>query len=344
MYLRLDNITKTFGALRAVDEVSLEIGEHEFVCILGPSGCGKTTLLRIVAGLVQADSGSMILAEKDLMRVPARERGFGIVFQSYSLFPNMTVGENIGYGLAIQRKPKPQIAEKVQELLSLIGMEENRDKLPHQLSGGQQQRVALARALAAEPALLLLDEPLSALDAQVRSGLRHEIRDLQRRLKVPTLMVTHDQEEAMVMADRIVCMNAGKIEQIGPPEELYLKPKTPFVANFIGQTNLVNENNEPKLAGAEISLTTKPPKGPLNLLIRPEHIQLKKPGGKAKITNTFEGTVLERVFLGNVTRTKVRVGKTEMTAEEGGKTLWETGKPVSVVLPPEFIICVEAQS
>ena len=325
----------------AVDQINLEVGEHEFVCILGPSGCGKTTLLRIVAGLVQSDQGEVFLDGTDLTNIPARLRGFGIVFQSYSLFPNMTVSQNIGYGPTIHRWPKDRIKAKVGELLEVIGMAENADKHPHQLSGGQQQRVALGRALALEPKLLLLDEPLSALDAQVRTGLRHEIRSLQRRLGVPTLMVTHDQEEAMVMADRIVCMNGGKIEQVGTPHELYLEPRSAFVADFIGQINVLSEGSKPELAGLPVNLAGKPPKGAFKLMVRPEHVQLKPGKGAGKAKNHFPGVVLDSVFLGNVTRTRVQVGNVLMVVEESGKTHWEEAAAVKVVIPPESIICIE---
>lgn len=239
MSLRIRQLNKRFGDYVALQDIDLTIGPSEFVCLLGPSGCGKTTLLRIIAGLLAAESGSLELDGKDLAPIPARERGFGIVFQSYSLFPYMTVAENVGYGLLIRHRPKNEIAQRVAELLRLVKLEELADRVPGQLSGGQQQRVALARALAVDPALILLDEPLSALDARVRTELREELRDLQRRLRIPTLMVTHDQEEAMALADTIVCMNVGRIEQVGTPQDLYLRPKTRFVAEFMGHSNLL---------------------------------------------------------------------------------------------------------
>ena len=340
VYLSLRNISKSFDSVLAVDQINLEVGAHEFVCILGPSGCGKTTLLRIVAGLVQSDQGDVFLDGVDLTNIPARLRGFGIVFQSYSLFPNMTVAENIGYGPVIHRQPKAKIQSKVGELLDITGMGEYASKYPHQLSGGQQQRVALARALALEPKLLLLDEPLSALDAQVRTGLRHEIRSLQRRLGVPTLMVTHDQEEAMVMADRIVCMNEGRIEQVGTPDELYLEPRSAFVADFIGQINVLSEGPKPELGGQPITLPGKTPKGALKLIVRPEHIQIRPAKGAKKGKNVFAGVVLDSVFLGNITRTRVRVGEVVVLVEESGKTQWAEAAPVSVLIPPESIICI----
>ncbi len=226
MHLVIDQVRKTFGPVAALDNVSLSVDAGEFVCLLGPSGCGKTTLLRIIAGLLTMDSGTLTLAGRDLTLVPARQRGFGIVFQSYSLFPNMTVADNIGYGLKLRGTPREKIDARVRELLALIKLPQIADRFPWELSGGQQQRVALARAIAVEPSLLLLDEPLSALDAKVRAELREEIHDVQRRLKIPTVMVTHDQEEALTLADRIVCMSRGRIEQSGSPTDLYLRPAT----------------------------------------------------------------------------------------------------------------------
>ncbi len=238
-YLRIANLTKKFGDFTALSNVSLAINEGEFVCFLGPSGCGKTTLLRAIAGLDIQTSGIIEQAGRDISNLPPSERDFGIVFQSYALFPNLKVARNVGYGLENQRLPRAQIAARVSELLKLVGLHDQGDKYPAQLSGGQQQRVALARALATSPGLLLLDEPLSALDARVRSHLRHEIKQLQHQLGVTTIMVTHDQEEALTMADRIVVMNHGVIEQIANPVDVYREPATLFIADFIGETNKI---------------------------------------------------------------------------------------------------------
>ncbi|HEV7912608.1 MAG TPA: ATP-binding cassette domain-containing protein, partial [Albitalea sp.] len=239
MSLQISGLHKRFDGVVALADIHLTVGDSEFVCLLGPSGCGKTTLLRIIAGLLAADAGRLMLRGRDLAAVPARERGFGIVFQSYSLFPQMTVAQNVGYGLRIRGTPAATQAARVDALLALVKLPELAARYPGQLSGGQQQRVALARALAVDPALILLDEPLSALDAKVRAELRHELRELQRRLRIPTLMVTHDQEEAMALADTIVCMNRGRIEQTGTPQALYLTPRTRFVADFMGHSNLL---------------------------------------------------------------------------------------------------------
>lgn len=238
--LVLNDLVKIYGSdVVALDGVSLSINRGEFVCFLGPSGCGKTTLLRLIAGLDYQTSGQIIQNGSDISWLPPSHRDFGIVFQSYALFPNLTVKDNIAYGLVNKKIKKETVDDRVAELLGLVDLPEQENKYPWQLSGGQQQRVALARALAISPSLLLLDEPLSALDAQVRVHLRNEIRALQKRLGVTTIMVTHDQEEAMTIADRVVVINNGVIEQIGTPKEIYRNPKSIFVANFIGTINLL---------------------------------------------------------------------------------------------------------
>ncbi len=237
--LVLDDLIKKYGDVAALNRISLSIQDGEFVCFLGPSGCGKTTLLRLIAGLDYQTSGRIIQNGHDISWLPPQHRDFGIVFQSYALFPNLSVIDNIGYGLVNQKKQKKEVVKRVDELLNLIGLVKHKDKYPWQLSGGQQQRVALARAIAISPSLLLLDEPLSALDTQVRVHLRNEISTLQKRLGVTTIMVTHDQEEAMTIADRVVVINEGVIEQIGTPEEIYHHPASVFVANFIGVMNLL---------------------------------------------------------------------------------------------------------
>ncbi len=243
-YLEIKNLWKYFGKFLALKDVSLEIKEGELVCFLGPSGCGKTTLLRAIAGLDLQSQGTITQGGADISNLPPSERDFGIVFQSYALFPNLTIKRNVAYGLENTGRSKPEIAARVSELLTLVGLPDQGDKFPAQLSGGQQQRIALARAIATNPGLLLLDEPLSALDAKVRVHLRHEIKELQRKLGVTTVMVTHDQEEALAMADRIVVMNHGVIEQVGTPTEIYREPKTLFVADFIGEMNQI-----PAIAG-----------------------------------------------------------------------------------------------
>jgi iron(III) transport system ATP-binding protein len=236
-YLRLSGIRKDFGSFTALANIDLDIAQGEFVCFLGPSGCGKTTLLRVIAGLEVQTAGRIELAGRDISRLPPAERDYGIVFQSYALFPNLSIADNVAYGLVNRKVPKAQARARVAELLALVGLPGSEAKFPAQLSGGQQQRIALARALATSPGLLLLDEPLSALDAIVRVKLRGEIRSLQRKLGVTTVMVTHDQEEAFAVADRIVVMKHGAIEQVGTAIEVYRDPATLFVADFVGRIN-----------------------------------------------------------------------------------------------------------
>jgi iron(III) transport system ATP-binding protein len=337
MGLEISHIQKSFDGVQALKDINLSVGSHEFVCLLGPSGCGKTTLLRVIAGLLQADGGTLSFDGQDLSQMPPRSRNFGIVFQSYSLFPNMTVRQNIGYGLQIRREPAARINDRVEELLQLIRIPTMADRFPWQLSGGQQQRVALARALAVNPRLILLDEPLSALDARVRSEMRNEIRDVQRRLKIPTIMVTHDQEEALTLADTIVCMNNGSIEQIGSPQTLYEKPETRFVADFIGLSNLlpvdwIREHSPETLA------RTAPPtvdEARWLLCVRPEHIRMETiPNGPA--------TVRSVTFLGNLSRTKLRWGDRELLVEQAAFAAPREGDQVRLAINAESCCWVAA--
>jgi iron(III) transport system ATP-binding protein len=335
MFLQLRNITKRFGAVTAVRKVSLDIEEGLFVCFVGPSGCGKTTLLRLIAGLEEPDEGDILLHGRDLTGLPARKRNFGMVFQSYSLFPNMTVAENIAYGLETRHWTRDALSARVREMLALVQLDDQAHKLPHQLSGGQQQRVALARALAPEPRVLLLDEPLSALDAKVREELRGEIRSLQSKVGVTTIMVTHDQDEAMEMADRIVVLNAGVIEQIGTAVELYNAPATRFVAEFIGRMNIV------ALPGGQGgAFAALRPQGGIdgdrNLIgVRPEHIQWVS-GQDAG--DAFIGEIERSVFLGNVTRVTVAVEGQRLLVElPGAATDIGPGTRLSLRIPPEAV-------
>ncbi len=240
VHLKIEGLTKRFGPFVALRDIALEVGEGEFVCFLGPSGCGKTTLLRIIAGLERQSTGRIWQRGGEISLLPPSERDFGIVFQSYALFPNLRIGENVAYGLENTRMARADINRRVDELLETVGCTEQHGKFPAQLSGGQQQRVALARALATSPSLLLLDEPLSAIDAKVRLRLRREIKRLQRKFGVTTIMVTHDQEEALTIADRIAVMNHGVIEQIGGPREIYRRPASVFVADFVGAMNFLD--------------------------------------------------------------------------------------------------------
>jgi iron(III) transport system ATP-binding protein len=339
-FLSLRRLTKRFGAVTAVREVSLDVAEGEFVCFLGPSGCGKTTLLRIVAGLETPDSGEALLRGRDLLGVPARRRNFGMVFQSYSLFPNMTAARNVAYGLESQRRPRAEIDRRVREMLALVHLETEADRHPHQLSGGQQQRVALARALAPSPAMLLLDEPLSALDAKVRESLRGEVRDLQRRFRITTIMVTHDQDEAMEMADRIVVMSRGAIEQAGTAEELYRRPATRFVAEFIGRMNVLQLDEGPgagpALAGVPLRLAAGDV-GRVRLVgVRPEDVEIVDAGTPPD--NQVKGIVEKAVYLGSVTHVTLAIGPQRLLLEaRGSHRVPERSAPLAVRLPPEAL-------
>jgi iron(III) transport system ATP-binding protein len=305
--VELRGVAKKFGEFVALRSITLAVAPGEFVCFLGPSGCGKTTLLRIVAGLERQNAGTVAMGGRDVSALAPSQRNYGIVFQSYALFPNLTVARNVAYGLETRRVPRPEIARRVDELLQLVRLAAHRDKYPAQLSGGEQQRVALCRALAPSPALLLLDEPLSALDERVRQVLREEIRALQRRLGITTIMVTHDQEEALAMADRIVVMNHGVVEQVGAPMEVYTRPASPFVARFVGQMNFLPA--EVAAPGrARVGAVVLEHAGAdgwaagtaLTLAIRPEEIAVgpgAAPGG-----NTVAARVEGIQFLGPFTR------------------------------------------
>ena len=326
MSLQIQDLRKTFDAQVALESISLTVGAAEFVCLLGPSGCGKTTLLRIVAGLLSADSGSIALGGRNLASLPARERGFGIVFQSYSLFPHMTVAQNVAYGLTIRNTPPAKSQSRVAELLDMVKLTDFGKRYPAQLSGGQQQRVAIARALAVNPLLLLLDEPLSALDARVRVDLRHELREVQRRLGIPTIMVTHDQEEAMAMADRIVCMNHGRIEQVGTPRELYLKPKTRYVASFMGHSNLLSlEQADSLRTGVRATLPAGMDVSQARLCVRPEALQLTR-------QVDGPGRVLDVTFVGSLQRVRVRWMDKDLLAETSNAILMAPGDAVELGL------------
>jgi len=310
-FLSLRHVHKRFGDFVALRDVSLDVHPGELLCFLGPSGCGKTTLLRIIAGLEVQSSGSLVQAGRDISRLPPMDRDYGIVFQSYALFPNLTVGENVAYGLVNRRVPRAKREARVAELLALVGLPESIGKHPAQLSGGQQQRVALARALATSPGLLLLDEPLSALDARVRVRLRGEIRGLQQRLGVTTILVTHDQEEALSMADRIVVMKDGAIEQVGAPAEIYQRPGSPFVADFVGKTNLLPASRaghgriQVGSQRFECDLEGAPGDGALRIFFRPEDVRVR--GVQGDTPNSAAARVEKVEFLGAYSRLTVRL-------------------------------------
>ncbi|HWU77468.1 MAG TPA: ATP-binding cassette domain-containing protein [Rhodanobacter sp.] len=335
MHFTVNDVSKSFGGRPALDRVSFAVGERDFVCLLGPSGCGKTTLLRIVAGLLATDSGSIMLGARDITRMPARERNFGIVFQSYSLFPNMTVAENIGYGMKLRGLPPRAAAARRDELLRLIQLPDEAGKYPAQLSGGQQQRVALARALAVDPALLLLDEPLSALDARVREQMRGEIHQVQRQLGIPTLMVTHDQQEALTLADTIICMNRGRIEQIGTPRQLYMNPATRFVAQFIGASNLLPTSWVREALPTLLSGRPAAPDHHLEACLRPEDVH-------ATAAEDGEGTVRAVTFLGSMIRLVIDWRGRSFTAEQHRDCTLKPGDSVTLDVRPDRCAWVAA--
>src|SRR5829696_1503655 len=348
-HLEVRNLSKRYGDFTALDDISLDIAEGEFVCFLGPSGCGKTTLLRAIAGLDPQSSGTIHQKGRDISALPPAKRDFGIVFQSYALFPNLTVTDNVGYGLVSRRLKRTDIVKRVDELLALVGLPDSGPKYPAQLSGGQQQRVALARALATSPGLLLLDEPLSALDARVRLRLRDEIKQLQRRLGVTTIMVTHDQEEALAMADRIVVMNQGVIEQVGTPSDIYRKPATAFVADFVGtMTFLDAEVSGPdRLRFGSIELACQSINGfahgaAVRIGLRPEEVRVRNID--ASTPNQIATRVSLLDFLGSFCRAKL-----EPEAAPGVAILADfsanlmrdlavaEGQKLTIALPPESL-------
>jgi putative spermidine/putrescine transport system ATP-binding protein len=336
----LENLSRSFGAIRALDGLSLEIAPGEFVALLGPSGCGKTTALRIVAGFEAADTGSVLVDGQDISSVPASRRDMGMVFQSYSLFPNMNALDNVGFGLRMRKLGSADRRKRAGELLDMVGLAPQAKQFPHQLSGGQQQRVALARALAIEPRVLLLDEPLSALDAKVRKQLREQIRTLQQRLGITTLFVTHDQEEALSMADRVGVMRQGRLEQIAAPDELYERPATAFVAEFVGVMNripaeLQSDGLVAVLGGVvPVQEGSDQVPGAVDVLVRPEGLRME-------LVQNGNGIVTTRTFLGSVTRVGVLLSGDVTVQVDKPSTeaaALAPGTSVSVTLPPEPVL------
>jgi putative spermidine/putrescine transport system ATP-binding protein len=313
-YLTLTDIQKRFGDFSAVQDFNLAAEKGEFVSFLGPSGCGKTTTLRMIAGFEHPTSGTIEIDGRDVTRVPPNRRNVGMVFQSYALFPNMTVADNVGFGLKVRKRPNDQIRKRVAELLEIVNLPDRGSRYPYQLSGGQQQRVALARALAFEPQVLLLDEPLSALDAKIRVALRAEIRSIQRQLGITTVYVTHDQEEALSLSDRVVVMSEGRMEQVGTPFEIYNFPATAFVASFVGSLNVLAGKivdagrGEIAIDGQTINVT-RPFEGregqDVRVALRPEMASLAdRPVGCTRL----QGEVVDVSFLGSIVRIRIRLG------------------------------------
>jgi putative spermidine/putrescine transport system ATP-binding protein len=315
--VRMVGLTRRYGPVTALDGLDLTLHPGELVALLGPSGCGKTTTLRLLAGLEDADAGRITVAGRDLTHVPASKRDMGMVFQAYSLFPHMTVQQNVAFGLRLRRVAKDERDRRALEILDLVGLSEQAGRYAHQISGGQQQRVALARALAIEPQVLLLDEPLSALDAKVRAQLRDQIRRIQLEVGITTLFVTHDQEEALAIADRVGVMRNGKLEQLAPPTEVYARPATAFVAEFVGLTNRLPgavSGTVVTVRGHDLPLVDQStPPGPVTALVRPEAVTLA--ADSAAESGPLTGTVITTTFLGATSRVTVDLGDTTILAQ-----------------------------
>jgi putative spermidine/putrescine transport system ATP-binding protein len=355
-FLELHEIVKSFGRNTVVKKLSLNVEKGEFVSLLGGSGCGKTTTLRMIAGFETPDEGQVVIDGADVGGLAPNRRNLGMVFQNYALFPNMNVRRNIAFGLKIAGKSKPDIERRVDEMLEVIHMEEYALRWPHQLSGGQQQRVALARALACEPRALLLDEPLSALDAKIRLRLRDDIRAIQQRLGITTIYVTHDQEEALSISDRVAVMKEGVIEQIGNPFEIYNRPATPYVASFIGTLNVLSASVIDSATGlVEVEgqrVTARPPLGAdggskIFLSLRPESITLAKAAGDAAASsNVLRGRVSNVKFLGSVVRFEVTVGAVKVFADSFNTPQREVpsvGADVALLFSPDSFTATGAE-
>ena len=351
-FLELKGVVKRFGRNAVVNGFDLDVREGEFVSFLGGSGCGKTTTLRMIAGFETPSEGSIRIAGTEVVNVNPNKRGVGMVFQNYALFPNMTVRRNIEFGLKVARWHAPDIRKRVEEMLALIHMEELGDRYPHQMSGGQQQRASLARALAVKPRVLLLDEPLSALDAKIRAMLRTEIRAIQQKTGITTIYVTHDQEEALSLSDRIVVMNAGRIEQVGTPFEIYNRPATPFVASFIGNLNILDAavvdpaQGLLSVAGQEVRAAgpVSFPASRAKLSLRPEMLSLNEgvPGA-----NSLHGTLGTVVFLGSIVRLGIVIGNREISLDRFNTphlALPAVGSEVTISFPREACLVTEPEA
>lgn len=351
-------VSKFFGKTSVLKNITFHVAEGEALVLLGASGSGKTTILRIIAGLEQPYTGKVILHNKDVTELPARERGVGVIFQSYALFPRMTVEKNIGYGLRIRHRPRKEVKKTVNELLELVQLQEHRKKYPSQLSGGQQQRVAIARTLAYNPEVLLFDEPFGALDAQTRGHLRREIRALLRKVRVPAIFITHDQEEALELGDRIAVINLGQIEQIGTPDEVYNNPASEYVATFLGAANILEgvvRRDQVEIGSARIPVRMDGEgfrEGQLvKLIFRPEDVSLSKtPALPAGHTCLSSGIVEETSFVGAYERLRIRLDPTGAGTCETGDTPYylttetpesQTAKPIIATRPKPETMAVK---
>ncbi|SDG57246.1 spermidine/putrescine transport system ATP-binding protein/putrescine transport system ATP-binding protein [Sinosporangium album] len=330
--LAVEGVGRAFGDVTALDDVTLDIRQGEFFALLGPSGCGKTTLLRILAGFEHPDRGSVTLDGADLLATPPHKRPVNLMFQSYALFPHMSVAKNIAYGLEREKIPRAEVKSRVAEVLETVGLAEHADRRPHQLSGGQRQRVALARAIVKRPRLLLLDEPLSALDKKVRAGMQLELKRLQNEVGITFIVVTHDQEEAMSLADRIAVFDRGRVLQVDPPVALYERPRTRFVADFVGDNNLFSGTARPDgLEAPMLGLLPARPGpddgSPAALAVRPERVKLGAPG-----TGLLNGTVVDVGFYGGVSHLVVQVPghETPVLVATQGPSQVQVGAPVGM--------------
>ena len=373
--VKVNNLIKSFGDFTALKNIDLDIKEGEFFALLGPSGCGKTTMMRCIAGFEKPTSGKIFIGDREVENIPANKRNTGMVFQSYALFPHMNVFENVAYSLNIKQlnssnpfkqasiyarllnkklgKTPKDIETKVMEILEYVELDKHAHRLTSELSGGQQQRVALARALVMEPAVLLMDEPLSNLDQKLRHSMRNTIRRIQQELGITTIFVTHDQEEAMSMADRVAVMDAGNIIQIGTPTDLYSNPATPFIANFVGTSNILKgkvmgeENGLYLVEGEGFSLksTKKSTKNEVDVIIRPEHVRVVASDSNIDTTetNVIRGTVLMSTYLGSIVRYDVQVGTYQLvidTTYSTGESIYEKGKEVKLTVAHERVLLI----
>ncbi|WP_029076204.1 ABC transporter ATP-binding protein [Kaistia adipata] len=338
--IRLVNLTKTYGEGNAVSEINLNIGEGEFFSLLGPSGCGKSTTLRMVAGFIKPSSGRILIGSDDVTGLPPEKRDIGIVFQNYAIFPHMNVAENIAFGLKLRKRGREEIARRVTEALKQVGLAGYGERYQRQLSGGEQQRVALARVLVTEPRILLLDEPLSALDKGLREEMKFWIKDLQKKLGITTVYVTHDQDEALTMSDRIGVMQKSRIIQIGTPQEIYERPKTLFVTSFIGHSNILDvtvrgrhgDDVTVDLAGRELRARAADgvaPGGAAKLVVRPENVLLGGAVGERDMR--LDATVLSETYQGAIVRYRLQVGAQEIVAERQNQAHVERFAPGTVV-------------
>lgn len=343
--VRLDGVTKTYGSTTVLHGVDLELAPGELICLLGPSGCGKTTALRCIAGLEPVTGGRVLIGGEEVTNVPVNRRDIGMVFQQYSLFPHLSVTKNVEFGLDMRRVPPAERRTRVGEMLEIVGLSHLAQRFPHELSGGQQQRVALARALVTRPRALLLDEPLSALDAKVRVRLREQIRAIQTELGMTTVFVTHDQEEALAISDRVAVMEGGRIAQLGTPEELYRRPVSAFVADFVGLSNRIDgelASSGVRLRGTELPVLAAPAGSTsvtgarVTAYVRPEHVRLTGWSDSESADPTPSAVVVSSGFLGPIRRTVVQFedGHT-LAAQHGADAEFQAGDRVSVSFAPE---------